>query len=145
MTMALPVQIELIRARKIKVSPICLSTSPLSTRRRLSTLSPDSSLPRHQLESSVSDLIDFLASISAQSDPENQDSEAIAFKTLTQVHHFISSQSDPRPYLISYNLTCRRRFLSLEEFQRGAWRWWRALDQSNPWEDLKRWSLIGSL
>ncbi|KAL6217040.1 hypothetical protein ACLB2K_010257 [Fragaria x ananassa] len=47
-----------------------------------------------QPESSVSDLIDFLASISAQSDPDNQDSEATAFKTLTQLHHFISSQSD---------------------------------------------------
>ncbi|KAL6208353.1 hypothetical protein ACLB2K_019304 [Fragaria x ananassa] len=47
-----------------------------------------------QPESSVSDLIDFLASISAQSDPDNQDSEATAFKTLTQLHHFIASQSD---------------------------------------------------
>ncbi|XP_004290927.1 PREDICTED: aberrant root formation protein 4 isoform X2 [Fragaria vesca subsp. vesca] len=47
-----------------------------------------------QPESSVSDLIDFLASISAQSDPDNQNSEATAFKTLTQLHHFISSQSD---------------------------------------------------
>lgn len=29
--------------------------------------------------------------------------------------------------MISYNSSCPRPFRSLEEFQGGAWRWWRAL------------------
>lgn len=46
-----------------------------------------------QPQSSVSELIDFLNSILAQSDPDNEDAEATAFETLTQVHRFISSPS----------------------------------------------------
>lgn len=46
-----------------------------------------------QPQSSVSELIDFLNSILAQSDPDNEDEEATAFQTLTQVHRFISSPS----------------------------------------------------
>lgn len=42
---------------------------------------------------SVSELIDFLNSVLAQSDPDNEDAEATAFETLTQVHQFISSPS----------------------------------------------------
>lgn len=42
---------------------------------------------------SVSELIDFLNSVLAQSDSDNEDAEATAFETLTQVHQFISSPS----------------------------------------------------
>ncbi|PRQ26673.1 putative YAP-binding/ALF4/Glomulin [Rosa chinensis] len=52
------------------------------------------SQPADPPQSSVSELVDFLNSTSAQSVPDNEDSEATAFRTLTQVHQFISSQSD---------------------------------------------------